>query len=427
MITITKNWRRLLVIIGAFLWTLTSCQYTATEDPAKELPEAPKPQSSSDSLDKKKEETKRINRVPKDSSEEPTTTKSEEISEEPIVPTNEETTQKPSVFGNWGANNEATLQAQEKLNSVAAFAQTYYDSFANELELISKNGKLYQNTNGQYLDLQALSRLGLDRQLLSFSCDVLLIKGSDAASLEGAEIPSASMGFGIFTASKQPNGNKIMLSSSHGYAGAISEQDYRTLLKKYNQNHGNIVLPLPSSQEYQRILNFIRVYDGRYDGYFVRRLQTDEKYAVVVLSPQSNPLDIKEYILVNDNSFWEVAMSDLEKKLTPNVAVNQELPDFNLNLLPEFNVAALRNDLKADNSDVFASMVYNGLIESATQVSYSCGTAKFCYIVLYSGEKYLGIEKNGIWNVQLVNSNKTALDLMKAEGGEKAAFIILDE
>ncbi len=334
---------------------------------------------------------------------------------------------KVNPFATWG-NNEAVNQYWTKLRNVAQSASAYYIGYAEQAGLISKGGKMYHSKSGEYVGIQYLCKnAGMDTQLIEFSCDVLLINGSDLASYSGAEVSSGSMGFGVFTAARQPSGSKIMLSSPEGSAGMISEEDYRGLLKSYSQQHGTINELASAGAEYQRILNFLRVYDGRYDQYYVRSVMADNKYAVVTLSTQASPLNVKQYILVNDSNFWEVVMEGLEKQSNQMLAVNKKLPDFNLDILPPFQIAVNKNNMKADYSDVHKAMIYDGVIQDVAQIRYQCGTTKYCYVVLYSGEKFLAASNGDSWKVRSVSSGRQAYHMMQKDGVEQLAFILWEE
>ena len=77
-------------------------------------------------------------------------------------------------------------------------------------------------------------------------------------------------------------------------------------------NHGTVRRLTPSNSEYDRILSCIKMYESKYEDYFVRSITIDDKYAFVVLSGRSNAATIREYILRYDNGIWEVVMDDLE-------------------------------------------------------------------------------------------------------------------
>lgn len=328
-------------------------------------------------------------------------------------------------FLNWGESNS---QYWTKLKIVAETASVFYQNNGNRFTLLSKNGKLYNSSTASYISVNYLKNNGLLEESFSdFSCDILLLKGSDIAHYIDIDIPADSLDIGIFTAMKQPSGDKIMISSPTEKIASISEQDYVKLLKQYDNYHGNIDVLSPEIDEYERILNFIRVYEGNYDKYYVRDIRIDKKYAVVTFSTQSAPSNVKQYVLVNEDGFWEVIINNLDKQSNLYYAVNSVLPDFNLSLLPPYNVYFYKNDMKAEFSDVLKNMVFYELIEQQSQVRYICGTTNYCYIVLYGNEKYLGKKINEDWDIKKVQSASDAIDSMRLDNENAPTFIVLDE
>ena len=104
------------------------------------------------------------------------------------------------------------------------------------------------------------------------------------------------------------------------------------LLNKYEASHGAVTKLSPSMEEYERILNFIRVYEGNYDNYYVRDIRMDKKYAVVTFSTRNTTSNVKQYVLVNEDGFWEVAISNLDVQSNLDYAINSVLPDFNFSI-----------------------------------------------------------------------------------------------
>lgn len=417
-----KSWRRLLTLFGALLCMLTSCQFGGNQQ------EKQKDDSKAENGEKPKtaEEGSGTNQNNQNGKKDNPTTKKEKENAMGIKKKDSKASKRNYNFIGWGI--ESSNQYWNNLKEVAESAGAYYKTYASQFRLISKNGKMYHSNGEQYVGIQYLCKnAGLSQSLIDFSCDVILMKGKDLAVYDGTDVPEGSMGFGVFTAVRQPSGDKIMISSPEGKIGTIAEEEYRSLLKKYNQEHGYIRKMAPGAPEYERILNFIRVYDGRFDKYFVREVRTDNKYAFVTLSPQTNPLDIKQYILVNDNSFWEVVIDGLEKEYNLNVSINKVLPDFNLRMLPNYNITEYKNDLKADYADVFKNMIYNGFMLDSSQVYYKSGTADYCYLVLYSGKRYYGVRKGGNWDIRKVSSAGETYRLMTDVGGGVPTFIILDD
>ena len=321
---------------------------------------------------------------------------------------------------NWGESQYWT-----KLKTVAETAATFYQNNGNGFTLLSKEGKLYNSSTDSYVTINYFINHGfLGEDFSDFPCDILLLKGSD---IEDIEVPSSALNVGIFTAIRQPSGNKVMLCSSKEKIGVISEESYQKLLNKYEASHGAVTKLSPSMEEYERILNFIRVYEGNYDNYYVRDIRMDKKYAVVTFSTRNTTSNVKQYVLVNEDGFWEVAISNLDVQSNLDYAINSVLPDFNLSLLPPYNISFYKNDMIADFSEILKSMIFYELIEQQSQVEYICATTNYCYIVLYGGEKYLGKKQNEDWDIKKVKSASDAINSMELDNKNAPTFIILDE
>ena len=361
-----------------------------------------------------------------DQYEEPTT-ETPDTTENQTPSAQTEKTEKPKTapFLNWGESNN---QYWTKLKTVAEAASAFYQNNGSRFTLLSKGGKLYSSSNDCYITTNYLKNNGfLEQDFSEFQCDILLIKGYDIANYIDIDMPSSSLDTGIFTAIKQPSGNKIMISSSTEKIASISEEDYARLLKKYDTYHGAVTILSSEMEEYDRILNFIRVYEGNYDKYYVRDIRIDKKYAVVTFSTQNAPNNIKQYVLVNKDGFWEVAINNLDRQSNLYFAVNSILPDFNLSLLPPYNVYFYKNDMKADFSDVLKNMVFYEMIEQQSQVRYICGTTNYCYIILYGNERYLGKKINDDWDIKKVQSASDAVQSMQLDNKNAPTFIVLDE
>ena len=368
-------------------------------EPEKEEVEKEQTEKEEKKGEKEKEKEKEIPKeLPKDKYEKPKTTS----------------------FLNWGESQYWT-----KLKTVAETAATFYQNNGNGFTLLSKEGKLYNSSTDSYVTINYFINHGfLGEDFSDFPCDILLLKGSD---IEDIEVPSSALNVGIFTAIRQPSGNKVMLCSSKEKIGVISEESYQKLLNKYEASHGAVTKLSPSMEEYERILNFIRVYEGNYDNYYVRDIRMDKKYAVVTFSTRNTTSNVKQYVLVNEDGFWEVAISNLDVQSNLDYAINSVLPDFNLSLLPPYNISFYKNDMIADFSEILKSMIFYELIEQQTQVEYICATTNYCYIVLYGGEKYLGKKQNEDWDIKKVKSASDAINSMELDNKHAPTFIILDE
>ncbi len=319
-----------------------------------------------------------------------------------------------------------TSMHYENLTAVAAAAQQDYRNNGPKRGWMSKNGKLYGYYDGCYITPAMLVKEGyLQSGLNTAGYEILLIDGSDLAKYDGASVPSGSMNFGVFAAVKQ--NNKYLLASAKGKAGQISQSDYMALLAKYNQSHGSIGRLSSASAEYGRILNYIGLYEGKFEDLAVREIRKDNKYACVVFSAASNTANIKQYILKNDNGFWEVVYPNVQMDAYPIHAINKLVPDFNVGLLPNYNLAAWRGLVKQEQGGAIAAMFSNYFITSKSQIKYQCATASCAYFRLTDGSRYVAYMNGEYWTAAPVSSDIAAKNYFMERTGTDYSFIILDD
>ncbi|MBR4284054.1 MAG: hypothetical protein IKT48_05060 [Anaerotignum sp.] len=319
-----------------------------------------------------------------------------------------------------------TSRHYENLTAVAAAAQQDYRINGAKRGWMSKNGKLYGYYDGCYISPAMLVKEGyLQSGLDTTGYEILLIDGEDLAKYDGANVPSGGRKFCAFAAVKQ--NNKYLLACADGKAGQISAESYGALLAKYNQSHGAVGRMFSSSAEYSRILNYIGLYEGRFENLFVREIRKDNKYASVTFSPASNSANIKQYILRNDNGFWEVVYPNVQLDAYPINAINKLLPDFNVEVLPRYNLAAWRNMVKVEQGGAIAALFSNQLISSRSQIVYQCATNNCAYFRLADGSRCVAYMNGDYWTAARVNSDNDAKKYFMERTGVDYSFIILDD
>lgn len=341
-----------------------------------------------------------------------------------------ETTQKNTGFvpsqEDKNPKNEAAYW--DRLEKIVKNADSYFKEQSSNSSFISKDGKLYNYTKKCYIDIPFLcNNQGLDEAYRSLECAILFLQGNQLAQYDGIDLKNEDKNMTVFAVTRHPSLNKYMFFSANGSNGSISEQDYQALLKSYEQNHGGMRRLTPLSEEYERILNFIRVYESRFDPYFVRNITMDDKYASVVFSSQSASWDVRQLILVRDETFWEVVMDGMEKEANPITAINRQFPDFNLNILPSYALYNKKSSIKTNYNDVLSIFLRDGVISSIDDVYYVSGTDEFCYVVLQNHSRYMCTKKEGEWYIKWVPTYKEAYDIMIAAGQSSLTFILLDE
>ena len=310
--------------------------------------------------------------------------------------------------------------------SIALAAQSDYRQNGEKRGWMSKNGRLYGYYDGAYVTVDTLVADGyLESGLNASEFDILLLEGSDLQAYDGVTVPSESMGYSMFVVTRQAD--KILFVATSGKVGQISVADYNDLLSRYNQNNGTIVRLSSGAAEYNRILNYICLYEGQFMDYHVREIRKDDKYAVVVFSPATNTAKVKQYILRNTNNFWEVVLPNLQTEAYPIHAANRYLHDFNVDLLPGYNLASWRSYIVEEQGGALAGLFSGRYISSASEIYYQCGAGSCHYFVLNDGSRYVAYDKDGIWEVQPVSSDIAARSYFMSKTGADYSFIILDD
>lgn len=345
-----------------------------------------------------------------------------------ITPTTPQKPEKPEPITEnklfWQSEN--TLQ-WNNLKSVATAAQHAYNDLGKKLCWISKNGKLYAYYAQKIITTDDLVSAGyLESGLPSSDYEILLLNGNDVMYYPGAQVPPESMKFCIFVAFHQSDGN-YLLGSTAGKAGILSSASFNSLMNRYNQNHNLIGRLSSTSAEYSRILNFVGLYEGKLEDYFVREIYKDDMYAVVTFSNKQNTTDIKQHILRNDNNFWEVVYTNLQNVYSPITSINQALPDFNLALLPDYTLSSWKSYLKKSDSNLIKTLLDKKIITDENQIYYQCGTSDYFYIVLKNGSRYVAYYIEGAWQITHVNSDYEAKNFIAKRTGADYGFLILDD
>ncbi len=321
----------------------------------------------------------------------------------------------------------ALLETWNELDDIALAGQTYYTENFSKTRIITKDGYLYNKAAEEKIDLRYLVAKGyLSSKYVTKKCDLLLLKASDLKNYSSLYIKDSETELVVAAAVPHPNENMYLLTTARSAGGAISSAQYASLLNGYYQNNGTVGHLSYGAADYERILSFISMYESKYEEYFVRSITSDNKYAVVILSETSTPSDVRQYVLRRSGSIWEVVMSGLETDPRALISVNKALPDFNLNLLPEYTINDYLVSLNKDKSQLVGEMTAKGYITGAADIEYICGTSNFVYIVLKNEQKYICNNTGSEWNVVQVSTSSEAISKMLSINKSAPTFIVLD-
>lgn len=314
-----------------------------------------------------------------------------------------------------------------KLESTAKAGQNYYSEYYTKTRVITKNGYLYNYAASTQITTDYLVNEGrLSSSATSSDISVMLMYGRNIATYGGNSvyITNTDREFTVFAFMKVPGEDKYIFTSANGSYGSMSTSAYNSLMAAYSMNHGTIRRLTPSNSEYDRILSCIRMYESKYEQYFVRSISVDDKYAFVVLSARANSATIREYILRYDNGIWEVVMDDLESEGRLPVTVNKTLPDFNMDMLPSYSIKDYT--MLTDYTAVMEALTKAGYYAKDDTFYYFCGTEDFCYMITDSGKRFLCHNNNGTWDCYRVLDYYDALSRLQSLSSNPPTFILLD-
>ncbi len=313
------------------------------------------------------------------------------------------------------------------VREIALSAQNYYTENFNKTKLVSKNGKLHDASADKDITTAMLVEEGyLASKYKTYDCSILLLKTEDVKQYKGISLENDEEGLSVFAVIRNPKANSHLITTARSKGGIITTTDYITLLTDYSQNHGSTGRLMAGTEEYNRIINFLSMYEGKFGKYYIRSVTKDNKYAVVVLSSQNDVNNIRQYILRKENNVWEVVMDKVENESRPIVAVNKKLPDFNPDLLPKYTVYDYKKALMTDYTGVLYALVVDKLIDSITEVKYIAGADKFCYVVLENEVKYICYDGKRGWEITQVADIDEAYAFMIDKSASAPTFIILD-
>ena len=315
-----------------------------------------------------------------------------------------------------------------RLDTIVAAAQEYYTENFTKVRLVTKNGLLYNWSADEAVNVAYLCDYeGLDSRYHGLDVEILLIRGSDLSRESGLTIKESDMGLTVFAAQRHPSEDKYLIVSANSAGGVLPASRYQSIVSAYSQAHGTVQQLSPGGAEYERILSFVKLYEASYGKSFVRSIYADDKYALVTLSSQVSTAEVKQYILRKNGNLWEVVMGGIEQEGRVPVAVNRQLPDFNLTMLPSYSVYDYRNSMKATFVDLLPTLINNGYIESSADLYYIGGTDSYCYVVTLEGQRILCTNQNGGWTPVAVSSAAEARNMILQGNKFGPAFIVLDQ
>nr|WP_317357579.1 hypothetical protein [uncultured Tyzzerella sp.] len=216
----------------------------------------------------------------------------------------------------------------------------------------------------------------------------------------------------------------MFISSKFDEGGVLSNEDYKKFVTEHSWAHGEIKTPSKDDKDYKEILNAIEKKDIQLKGGNVKYIACDDKYAIIVISSSEDPSYIKQYALQkNEDGSYNVIKEDLQE-VNSKIFVNYAYTDFELGLLPPYEINAYSN-ISSDQQYVVESLKESGDINKDEQLTYSCGAGNFIYLEFKSNLKVLLYKnENGSLDFYQVDNFKTALAQMLKLEPNPPVFIL---
>lgn len=213
----------------------------------------------------------------------------------------------------------------------------------------------------------------------------------------------------MFTA--VPTKDGVYISSKLDKGGIITDAQYKEFVLNHSWIHGDVITPEKDSTQYKQILDAVAKKDENLKNGNVKYIACDEKYANIVISSANDPYYLKEFNLERKEEGYEVIVEELEQ-FDDKIYSNYAYTDFNLDLLPKYEIEAYAPIDPDYSSSILEGLVEKNYVDKDEKLSYFCGYGNFIYMEFETGRKLLLNNNNSTFDVTEVDNFKTALAQM---------------
>ncbi|MCD8090558.1 MAG: hypothetical protein LUD81_08075 [Clostridiales bacterium] len=314
------------------------------------------------------------------------------------------------------------------INTLNTSLRSYFDENYDSGKLLTVYGYMYDaDTN---MPVEAEDVYGEDMPDVLKDVNLLYIKSGDFDYIDGIDdmdidIDITDEELSPFTSILTTEG--YLISSDKYGGGILSEDDYRTLIMRYNCAHGEIYTPEEDSSTYTIIYNMIAKEWGSDYTPDIKYMGFDDKYGVAVANVLESPTEFKEYLFTKSGSSWSIKSKQLASKENVKQFVNEKCPDMDLALLPYYNLAEY-NDFRSDLYGYYEDIVSFeelGVTENDLPAVYCLYSDNFLYYEFAEGKKVLGhIDDENKLTFYKVNSTDEAVAFMSSVTDNPPVFII---
>ncbi|MCL2396924.1 MAG: hypothetical protein FWC93_02550 [Defluviitaleaceae bacterium] len=317
------------------------------------------------------------------------------------------------------------------LTTALAAAEAYVRNHHVSNPLISDMGYLYNVAKGRHIDVALLvSMQYLDEHFLDEDIFVLYLRPMDLMAFEEVDMYGIAPGqrdrMAVFVAWQTPLG--IGLYSVHGQY-LIFREHLNQLLASYNRNNGEIWRPTADDVVYTAFVDMI---DTTSDApVFVRHMAVDDVHGFAAFTTGDSQ-QLHNYIFAleyDENTFSRVSLiaRGFEATAHPMVAINGAAPNFNFDLLPNYDIsdtALLAADTR-DFDEVLQAAIDHGWVNEEDEPLFASTTPAFAYMVFDHNRVFFGQYAQGIgWSIAQIESWREAEEFMAETVAHPPLYIL---
>lgn len=300
-----------------------------------------------------------------------------------------------------------------ELHEFTSACEKYFNTLSTDRDFLSVYSFLYDDEIKDTVTVDAVKeQTGIEFDEKINAADILYLKPSDISKI--AEGISSGEDLRIYTALQTENG--VIISSSADKESMVAYEDYKNLLLNYSSSHGEIRNPKIDTEDFKGILAAVNEHYGKEINYDIKHIACDDLYACIVVSELENISQIKEFALRKSDNKWSIIADGLENAASSRKQINNLYPDFELGLLPIYNIADFGKIESNFDDFIFNFTTQNIINESDLPVTYACGAQGFAYFEFESSLKIISFvnEKNELECYPVKDAKEAMLYMVKA-------------
>ncbi len=285
--------------------------------------------------------------------------------------------------------SKPTSKSEKEVDDTITTAQKaikeYYDSYSDFTNYVTRNGFLFDKNTNIYITPQVLidSEI-LDSKYMDESITFMYLKPSDIKEMAGIDFES-DKDLEIFLLYEQKDD---FIIASENLKANISKEIRNNILEKYKTDNSYVMRLYPPSEDFENLKNAIKAHSGEEDFDF-RQLVKNGNFAYALFSPKNKFADLRAYVLQKENDTWQVKIDDITTYIRPYTEINKQLVNFDLNMLPKYNLSQYMTELHDDYQPYVDYMKESKQIGD-TELTFFSAIGLFSYLEFSGGEKFVG-------------------------------------